>query len=168
MWLRRTAAGGWYCAATPDYIQSKQCSICAGSRVKVAFREDLVRRCRDGEHHARPRGPAPRTAAGELTSRQSAIARYTTESVARKGCPPSMRKIGQAVELASTSSVAHQVMALERKGVLYRDPYRRRAYRVRPSWAPDLGNRSERPVDVPLSRRSGRPASPPHQSCGTQ
>jgi repressor LexA len=38
-----------------------------------------------------------------------------------------MREIGKAVELASTSSVAHQLMALERKGVLYRDPHRPRA-----------------------------------------
>lgn len=103
---------------------------------------------------ARPgRPPGPRTAEGELTSRQSAIVRYITESVDRQGYPPSMREIGQAVNLASTSSVAHQLMALERKGVLYRDPHRPRAYRVRPSWAPDLGNRSEMLVDVPLVGR---------------
>ncbi|MGW1762264.1 transcriptional repressor LexA [Streptomyces mirabilis] len=101
----------------------------------------------------RGRPPGPRTAEGELTSRQSAIVRYITESVARQGYPPSMREIGKAVELASTSSVAHQLMALERKGVLYRDPHRPRAYRVRPSWAPDLGSRSEAPVDVPLVGR---------------
>ncbi|MFH9968543.1 transcriptional repressor LexA [Streptomyces mirabilis] len=95
----------------------------------------------------------PRTAEGELTSRQSAIVRYITESVARQGYPPSMREIGQAVKLASTSSVAHQLMALERKGVLYRDPHRPRAYRVRPSWAPDLVSRSAAPVDVPLVGR---------------
>jgi repressor LexA len=103
---------------------------------------------------ARPgRPPGSRTAEGELTSRQSAIVRYITESVARQGYPPSMREIGKAVELASTSSVAHQLMALERKGVLYRDPHRPRAYRVRPSWVPDLGGRSEAPVDVPLVGR---------------
>jgi repressor LexA len=44
-------------------------------------------------------------------------------------------------------------MALERKGVLYRDPHRPRAYRVRPSWAPDLVSRSAAPVDVPLVGR---------------
>lgn len=99
------------------------------------------------------RPPGPRTGEGQLTSRQAAIVRYITESVARQGYPPSMREIGQAVNLASTSSVAHQLMALERKGVLYRDPHRPRAYRVRPSWAPDLGSRSETPVDVPLVGR---------------
>jgi repressor LexA len=44
-------------------------------------------------------------------------------------------------------------MALERIGVLYRDPHRPRAYRVRPSWAPDLGSRSAATVDVPLVGR---------------
>ncbi|MEU2281622.1 transcriptional repressor LexA [Streptomyces sp. NPDC013178] len=101
----------------------------------------------------RGRPPGPRTAEGELTPRQAAIVSYITERVDRQGYPPSMREIGQAVDLASTSSVAHQLTALERKGVLYRDPHRPRAYRVRPSWAPDLGNRSETPVDVPLVGR---------------
>ena len=64
-----------------------------------------------------------------------------------------MREIGKAVDLASTSSVAHQLMALERKGIIYRDPHRPRAYRVRPSWAPDLNGWSAAPVDVPLVGR---------------
>ncbi|MEU0035563.1 MULTISPECIES: transcriptional repressor LexA [unclassified Streptomyces] len=101
----------------------------------------------------RGRPPGTRNAGGELTSRQSAIVGYITETVDRQGYPPSMREIGQAVNLSSTSSVAHQLMALERKGVLYRDPHRPRAYRVRPSWAPDLGSVSQAPVDVPLVGR---------------
>lgn len=39
----------------------------------------------------RGRPPGPRTAEGELTSRQAAIVRYITESVDRQGYPPSMR-----------------------------------------------------------------------------
>ncbi|MGI3223288.1 transcriptional repressor LexA [Streptomyces sp. GTA36] len=101
----------------------------------------------------RGRPPGTRTAERELTDRQAAIVRYITQKVARQGYPPSMREIGQAVKLASTSSVAHQLMALERKGVLYRDPHRPRAYCVRPSWAPDLGDRAEPAVDVPLVGR---------------
>ncbi|MEU0038273.1 transcriptional repressor LexA [Streptomyces sp. NPDC006333] len=101
----------------------------------------------------RGRPPGARNRGGELTGRQDAIVRYITESVRRQGYPPSMREIGAAVHLASTSSVAHQLMALERKGVLYRDPQRPRAYRVRPSWAPELGDRSTEPVDVPLVGR---------------
>ncbi len=65
-----------------------------------------------------------------------------------------MREIGQAVNLASTSSVAHQLTALERKGILCRDPHTPRAYRVRPSWTPpDLDGRAEEQVDVPLVGR---------------
>ncbi|WP_329332888.1 transcriptional repressor LexA [Streptomyces sp. NBC_01352] len=101
----------------------------------------------------RGRPPGSGTAEGQLTDRQSAIVRYITESVAGQGYPPSMREIGKAVGLVSTSSVAHQLMTLERKGVLYRDPHRPRAYQVRPSWAPDLGARSEAPVEVPLVGR---------------
>ncbi|MFI6415421.1 hypothetical protein [Streptomyces sp. NPDC050585] len=41
--------------------------------------------------------------------------------VARQGCPLSMREIDQAVKLKSTSSVAHPLTALERKGFLCRD-----------------------------------------------
>ncbi|MFF1657772.1 transcriptional repressor LexA [Streptomyces sp. NPDC058255] len=104
-------------------------------------------------HTRRGRPPGIRTAEGELTSRQAAIGRCITEAVRRQAYPPSMREIGQAVHLASTSAVAHQLMALERKRVLYRDPHRPRAYRVRPSWAPDLDGRSEAPVDVPLVGR---------------
>ncbi|MFD8423224.1 transcriptional repressor LexA [Streptomyces sp. NPDC059466] len=64
-----------------------------------------------------------------------------------------MREIGAAVHLAGTSPVAHQLMALERKGVLYRDPQWPRADCVRPSWAPEFGDRSTDPVDVPLVGR---------------
>lgn len=99
----------------------------------------------------RPRGSRP--AEGELTERQAAIVRFITACVQRNGYPPSMREIGAAVQLASTSSVAHQLMALERKGVLYRDPNRPRAYRVRSAWAPEAGDRSRIPVDVPLVGR---------------
>ena len=101
----------------------------------------------------RGRPPGIRTAEGELTDRQAAIVRCINQAVLRQGYPPSMREIGHAVELASTSSVAYQLTALERKGVLYRDPHTPRAYRVRPSWAPDLGGRGVAPVDVPLVGR---------------
>jgi repressor LexA len=104
-------------------------------------------------HTRRGRPPGSRAAKGELTVRQRAIVRFITETVQGQGYPPSMREIGKAVQLASTSSVAHQLLALERKGVLYRDPHRPRAYQVRPSWAPDLGDRSQAPVDVPLVGR---------------
>jgi repressor LexA len=42
-----------------------------------------------------------------------------------------MREIGEAVQLTSTSSVSHQLTALQRKGYLRRDPHRPRALEVR-------------------------------------
>ncbi|MFI5808635.1 transcriptional repressor LexA [Streptomyces sp. NPDC051561] len=63
-----------------------------------------------------------------LTLRQRAVLEAITESVRTRGYPPSMREIGHTVDLSSTSSVAHQMMALERKGFLHRDPQRPRAY----------------------------------------
>lgn len=102
----------------------------------------------------RGRPPGVRSVEGELTRRQEAIVRFIRDEVRLRGYPPSMREIGRAVDLASTSSVAHQLMVLERKGVLYRDPHRPRAYRVRSSWAPELdATAAGAPVEVPLVGR---------------
>src|SRR5258707_7903125 len=71
----------------------------------------------------------PRDAA--LTQRQRTILNVIRESVTTRGYPPSIREIGDAVGLTSTSSVAHQLRTLERKGYLRRDPNRPRAVDVR-------------------------------------
>ncbi|CAM5294758.1 LexA repressor [Streptomyces spiroverticillatus] len=76
----------------------------------------------------RPRGIRP--GPDGLTARQSAIVEAVRDHVRAHGYPPSMREIGAAVGLASTSSVAHQLGVLERRGVLERDPQRPRAYRI--------------------------------------
>lgn len=65
-----------------------------------------------------------------LTNRQRLVLDHIRDSVERRGYPPSMREIGQAVGLTSPSSVAHQLAALERKGFLRRDPHRPRAIEV--------------------------------------
>jgi repressor LexA len=70
--------------------------------------------------------------ASGLTHRQRTILEMIRDSVSRRGYPPSVREIGQAVGLTSTSSVAHQLAMLERKGFLRRDPNRPRAVDVRP------------------------------------
>ncbi|MGW1163515.1 transcriptional repressor LexA [Streptomyces sp. NPDC002513] len=107
----------------------------------------------NSEPARRGRPPGVRTVEGGLTGRQQDIVRFISDTVKRQGYPPSMREIGQAVHLASTSSVAHQLMSLERKGVLYRDPNRPRAYRVRSAWAPDLDCGPNTAVEVPLVGR---------------
>jgi repressor LexA len=67
-----------------------------------------------------------------LTPRQRRVLEVIREWVERLGYPPSVREIGEAVGLTSTSSVAHQLRALERKGYLRRDPNRPRAVGHRP------------------------------------
>ena len=66
-----------------------------------------------------------------LTERQRTILEVIRTSVTTRGYPPSIREIGDAVGLTSTSSVAHQLRTLERKGFLRRDPNRPRAVDVR-------------------------------------
>ena len=66
-----------------------------------------------------------------LTERQRTILQVIRASVTSRGYPPSIREIGDAVGLTSTSSVAHQLRTLERKGYLRRDPNRPRAVDVR-------------------------------------
>jgi repressor LexA len=63
--------------------------------------------------------------------RQRKVLEVIRSSVSERGYPPSIREIGDAVGLTSTSSVAHQLRTLERKGFLRRDPNRPRAVDVR-------------------------------------
>jgi repressor LexA len=66
-----------------------------------------------------------------LTPRQRKVLEVIRDWVERFGYPPSVREIGDAVGLTSTSSVHHQLRTLERKGYLRRDPNRTRAVDVR-------------------------------------
>jgi repressor LexA len=93
-----------------------------------------------------PDGPADATG---LTPRQRRVLEVIRDSVERRGYPPSMREIGEAVGLTSSSSVSHQLATLERKGFLRRDPNRPRAIEVR---SPDT---------VPGARRA-----PSHDGAG--
>jgi repressor LexA len=77
--------------------------------------------------HTFPDGPE---GGDGMTGRQRLILETIRESVERRGYPPSMREIGEAVGLTSPSSVAHQLTALERKGFVRRDPNRPRAIEV--------------------------------------
>jgi repressor LexA len=65
-----------------------------------------------------------------LSDKQLAILDVIQKSVSARGYPPSMREIGDAVGLASLSSVTHQLNQLELSGYLRRDPNRPRALEV--------------------------------------
>ncbi|MEO6998905.1 MAG: transcriptional repressor LexA [Terracoccus sp.] len=86
-----------------------------------------------------------------LTMRQRRVLEVIRNSVDRRGYPPSMREIGEAVGLASPSSVSHQLAALERKGFLRRDPNRPRAIEVvSPDATPDeLAHRRSASISGP-------------------
>ena len=75
--------------------------------------------------------PADADASPGLTPRQRKVLEVIRDHVERQGYPPSVREIGDAVGLTSTSSVAHQMRTLEKKGYLRRDPNRPRALDVR-------------------------------------
>ena len=70
---------------------------------------------------------APDASASELSERQRTILAMIHQHVADHGYPPSVREIGEAVGLRSTSSVHAQLEALEAKGYLKRDPTKPRA-----------------------------------------
>ena len=64
----------------------------------------------------------------DLTPRQQQIQQVYRDSVQRRGRPPSLRKIGAEVDLASPSSVRYQLSVLEEMGSLPRLPSREPAY----------------------------------------
>ena len=74
-----------------------------------------------------PDGPADSSG---LTARQRKVLEFLRDEIENRGYPPSMREIGAAVGLTSTSSVAHQLRALEALGYVKRDPNRPRALEI--------------------------------------
>jgi repressor LexA len=58
----------------------------------------------------------------DITPRQRRILDFIAETVRDRGYPPTVREIGEAVGLTSSSSVHSQLENLERKGLLHRDP----------------------------------------------
>jgi repressor LexA len=65
-----------------------------------------------------------------LTPRQRRVLDVIRDSVKSRGYPPSMREIGEAVGLTSSSSVAHQLRKLEARGFIRRDVNRPRAVEI--------------------------------------
>jgi repressor LexA len=83
---------------------------------------------------------------GDLTPKQAAILTFIKDNIRKKGYPPSVREIGQAVGLSSSSTVHGYLKKLEDKGYLRRDPAKPRAMEV-------LDNLSENRIEcvsIPL------------------
>jgi repressor LexA len=77
-----------------------------------------------------------------LTERQRGILNFIESETARRGYPPSVREIGEAVGLTSTSTVHAHLASLQRLGYLRRDPTKPRAIEVR--YDPGSGASGER------------------------
>jgi repressor LexA len=65
-----------------------------------------------------------------MSKRQEAILTFIKEEVRSKGYPPSVREIGEAVGLASSSTVHGHLARLENKGLIRRDPTKPRAIEI--------------------------------------
>jgi repressor LexA len=63
----------------------------------------------------------------QLTARQQRILDFIGSTVRERGYPPTVREIGEAVGLTSSSSVHSQIANLERRGLLHKDPTKPRA-----------------------------------------
>ncbi|KPB03755.1 MULTISPECIES: transcriptional repressor LexA [Bacillaceae] len=66
----------------------------------------------------------------KLSKRQQDILDYIKKEVQAKGYPPSVREIGEAVGLASSSTVHGHLARLESKGLIRRDPTKPRAIEI--------------------------------------
>ncbi len=72
----------------------------------------------------------------DITSRQRRILEFIRQTVQQRGYPPTVREIGEAVGLTSSSSVHAQLANLERRGLLRRDPTKPRAMELQGPGAP--------------------------------
>lgn len=88
-----------------------------------------------------------------LTERQALVIETIRAALAARGYPPTIREIGEAVGLMSPSSVKHQLDALERKGLIRRDPHLPRALELveqAPSRGGEPNGRPQPPAPVGL------------------
>ena len=65
-----------------------------------------------------------------MSAKQQEILEYIKESILKRGYPPAVREICQAVHLKSTSSVHSHLAALEEKGCIRRDPTKPRTIEI--------------------------------------
>jgi repressor LexA len=75
-------------------------------------------------------------------SKQLQILQFIYDTVADRGFPPTVREIGNAVNLSSTSTVHGHLERLEKKGFLLKDPAKPRALEVTEEGLNALGVRS--------------------------
>jgi len=105
-----------------------------------------------------------------LTERQLEVLRFIARQIEEQGYPPTIREIGEALDIRSTNGVNDHLKALERKGFLSRDPVKSRALiptqqaqeALRPAGSFSTGRSGSGLRDhnvVPLIPRSDRPGA---------
>ncbi len=106
--------------------------------------------------HSRSLGTGGIRVGKGLTKRQREILTYLMESMQRRGYPPSVREIGAALGLTSSSTVHSHLAALEKKGFIHRDPSKPRAIEILKDGA---SQPPKRIVNVPVLGRiaAGQP-----------
>jgi len=67
---------------------------------------------------------------GNLTDKQKQVLKFIESEILRKGYPPTVREIGDAVHLSSTSSVQAHMDTLEKLGYIRREPGNSRAVEI--------------------------------------
>lgn len=73
---------------------------------------------------------APASENRKLSDKQEQILEYIKKQILEKGFPPSVREIGLAVNLKSTSSVHSHLATLEKRGYIRRDPSKSRTIEI--------------------------------------
>ncbi len=82
-----------------------------------------------------------------LSKRQGEILKYIKSCIIKKGYPPSVREIGAAVGLSSSSSVHSNLEALEKKGYIRKSPNKSRTIEVVDE---DFSYKKNNTVNIPL------------------
>lgn len=85
---------------------------------------------------------------GQLTARQQSILEFIKKNLSEKGYPPSVREIGEAVGLASSSTVHGHLERLQQKGFIRRDPTKPRALELLSDTS--IRERRIEPMDSPV------------------
>lgn len=106
--------------------------------------------------------PGVPTSKNRLSRRQEQILFFIRESVESRGFPPSIREIGEAVGLSSSSTVHSHLRSLESKGYLKRNPSKPRSIEL-------LDGSANRPrlVDLPIAKTSSGLHDREHNDDGT-
>ncbi|HYS81937.1 MAG TPA: transcriptional repressor LexA [Anaeromyxobacteraceae bacterium] len=80
----------------------------------------------------------------QLTDRQLEVLRFIAREIESRGYPPTIREIGEGLDIASTNGVNDHLKALEKKGYLQRDPVKSRALIPTAAGREALGGAPER------------------------